>query len=132
MIVIRPDTVRFGDEHWDNILRITIDRSAAQTIHAHDETGPYATLVDIPRQRITITVTQEIIAENLQSPIPSQLALLRINTGSGSDTGNKRIQCQCVVESVTNKVSDYGANRVISLLAQSDAADQDPIEITPN
>ncbi|MAO21618.1 MAG: hypothetical protein CMJ35_00225 [Phycisphaerae bacterium] len=129
MIVLRPDEVRFDGAVWGGVVRVSIDRLSARTIEGYDEEGAYATLVDVARQRIVVRVTQEIEGSDLDAPVPGSLGELVLIAGSGSEIGRKRVSCDCVVESVLNKVSDYGATRSIVLIAQSDAGDADPVEV---
>jgi len=130
VIVLRPDEVKFEGSVWGGVVRVSIDRASSRTIEGYDETGAYATLVDVAKQRVTLRVTQEIEGEDLSSPIPGELGELVLIAGSGSEAGRKRVRCECVVESVSNKISDYGATRSITLIAQSDAGDEDPVQVS--
>src|SRR6056297_2580314 len=104
MIVLRPDEVVFDGKPWGGVVRVSIDRLSARTIEGYDEAGAYATLVDVARQRIVIRVTQEIEGDDLDSPTPGELGELVLVAGSGSDAGRRRVRCDCVVESVQNKI----------------------------
>ena len=130
MIVLRPDRVEFDGEDWDGVVRVAIDRVSVRTIEGYDETGQYATLVDVARQRVVVRLTQEIDAEQLEMPIPGEQGELRLTGLSGSDVGTQRVSCACVVESVQNKISDYGATRTITLIAQSSSGDVDPVAVS--
>ena len=130
MIVLRPDRVEFEYQVWDGVVRVAVDRASVRTIEEYDELGPYASFVDISRQRVLIRVTQEIVADDLEAPIPGERGQLELFAGSGSDSERRRVRCECVVESVQNKISEYGATRSIVLLAQSDAGNVDPVEIS--
>lgn len=130
MIILRPDQVRFDNAAWNAVVRVAFDRLAARTIEEYDDTGPHPTLVDIPRQRTVVRVTQEIEADDLDAPTPAQIGELELIASAGSDAAPKRIRCTCVVESVQNRITDFGATRNITLIAQSDAGDQDPVNIT--
>ena len=129
MIVLRPDQVEFDGKSWEGVVRVAIDRMSARTIEGYDETGRYATLVDVAKQRVVVRVTQEIDSEQLEMPIPGELGELELTGLSGSDVRTHRLKCVCVVESVQNKISDYGATRTITLLAQSTSGEVDPIEV---
>ena len=129
MIVLRPDEVKFDAQTWGGVVRVSFDRMSARTIEGYDEAGAYATLVDVARQRIVVRVTQEIEGDDIEAPIPGTLGELVLITGSGSDLGRRRVACDCVVESVLNKISDYGATRSVTLIAQSGAGDQDPVQV---
>lgn len=130
MIVLRPDRVEFDGGAWDGVVRVAIDRVSARTIEGYDESGSYATLVDVARQRVVIRVTQEIVGDDLEAPIPGQMGELELIAGNGTELDRRRVRCDCVIESVQNKISEYGATRSIVLIAQSDSGENDPVRIT--
>lgn len=130
MIVLRPDRVEFDDVAWGGVVRVAIDRVSARTIEGYDESGSYATLVDVARQRVVIRVTQEIVGDDLEAPIPGQVGELELIAGNGTEHDRRRVRCDCVIESVQNKISEYGATRSIVLIAQSDSGENDPVRIT--
>ncbi len=130
MIVLRPDRVEFDDVAWGGVVRVAIDRVSARTIEGYDESGSYATLVDVARQRVVIRVTQEIVGDDLEAPIPGQMGELELIAGNGTEHDRRRVRCDCVIESVQNKISEYGATRSIVLIAQSDSGENDPVRIT--
>jgi hypothetical protein len=130
MIVLRPDRVEFDGYAWDGVVRVAIDRVSARTIEGYDESGSYATLVDVARQRVVIRVTQEIVGDDLEAPIPGQMGELEMIAGNGTELDRRRVRCDCVIESVQNKISEYGATRSIVLIAQSDSGENDPVRIT--
>lgn len=130
MIVLRPDRVEFDDVAWGGVVRVAIDRVSARTIEGYDESGSYATLVDVARQRVVIRVTQEIVGDDLEAPIPGQMGELEMIAGNGTELDRRRVRCDCVIESVQNKISEYGATRSIVLIAQSDSGENDPVRIT--
>lgn len=130
MIVLRPDRVDFDGGVWDGVVRVAIDRVSARTIEGYDEEGSYATHVDVVRQRVVIRVTQEIVGDDLEAPIPGQMGELEMIAGNGTELDRRRVRCDCVIESVHNKISDYGATRSIVMIAQSDSGETDPVRIT--
>ncbi len=129
MIVLRPDEVRFDGVALGGVVRVSIDRVSVRTIEGYGEDGAYATLVDVARQRVVVRVTQEIEGDDLDALIVGALGQLELIAGAGSDLGRRRVRCDCVVESVLSRMSDYGATRSITLIAQSDAGDEDPVEV---
>jgi len=130
MIVLRPDRVQFDGGAWNGVVRVAIDRLSARTIEGYDETGSFATHVDVARQRVLIRVTQEIEGDDLEAPIPGRLGELELMAGNGTENDRRRLRCDCVIESVQNKISDYGATRSIVLIAQSESGVTDPVRIT--
>ena len=130
MIVLRPDQVKFDGGVWNGVVRVAVDRLSARTIEEYDESGSYATLVDVVRQRVVIRVTQEIEGDDLDIPMPGAFGEFEIIAGNGTELDRKRVRCDCVIESVQNKISEYGATRSIVLIAQSDSGENDPVRIT--
>lgn len=130
MIVLRPDEVRFGSQTWTGVIRVAIDRTAASAIEQWDAHGPHSVYADVARQRVLIRITQEIRADDLAAPIPGAMQQLSLTAAAGSDANRQRLTVNAVVESVQNKITDFGATRTIALLAVSDRGDEDPITIT--
>ena len=130
MIVLRPDEVRFGGAVWEKVARVTIDRLSVGTVDDWDELGPHLSFVDVGKQRAVIRVSQEIEGDDLDGPIPGDLSLLSFYTSNGTDVDRRRVYCDAVVESVMNRVSDYGSSRVITLIAVSSDGSVDPITVS--
>jgi len=130
MIVLRPDQVQFGNQTWPAVLRVTVDRLAARTIEDYDETGPHLVFADVTRRKAVIRITQEITADELDDPPLGQVEQLTLIAGTGSDANRRRLTADAMVESVTSKVTDFGASRTITLTAVSPDAESDPITIT--
>lgn len=130
MIVLRPDEVRFGGETWGKVARVTIDRLSMGTVDEWDELGAHLVFVDVAKQRAVIRVSQEIEGDDFGGPIPGELALFSFYGSTGSDADRRRVYCDAVVESVLNKVSDYGSSRVITLIAVSSDGSVDPITVS--
>ncbi len=130
MIVLRPDEVRFGDAVWAKVARVSVDRLSSQTIDEFDELGPHLVFVDVGRQRAVIRVSQEIDGSDFGGPIPGELEELSFVGSAGSDADRVRVRVDAVVESVLNKVSDYGSTRVITLIGVSSDGSVDPIRVS--
>lgn len=130
MIVLRPDEVRFGGSLWEGVARVSVDRLSVSTVDEWDEIGPHLVFVDVAKQRAVIRVSQEISGDDFSGPIPGELALFSFYGSSGSDADRRRVYTDAVVESVLNKVSDYGSSRVITLIAVSNNGSVDPITVS--
>ncbi len=130
MIVLRPDVVRFGDVVWEKVARVSVDRLSSQTIDEFDDLGPHVVFVDVGRQRAVIRVSQEIDGDDFGGPIPGELEELSFVGSAGSDADRVKVKADAVVESVLNKVSDYGSTRVITLIAVSSDGSVDPITVS--
>lgn len=129
MVVLRPDEVKFGSSVWAKVARVSIDRLSSQTIDEWDDLGSHLVFVDVARQRAVIRVTQEIDGDDFDGPTPGEFGVFEFVSSNGSDVGRRVIRADAVVESVLNKVSDYGSTRVITLIAVSDDGSKDPIAV---
>jgi hypothetical protein len=130
MIVLRPGEVKFGSDDWDNVARVSVDRLSSQTIDEWDDLGPNLVFVDVVRRRAVIRVSQEIVGDDLSSPIPGDLGVFSFVGSAGSDVGERKVEANAVVESVLSKVSDFGSTRVITLIAVSSDGSVDPITVS--
>lgn len=130
MIVLRPDEVKFGSKVWANVARVSVDRLSSRTIDEWDDLGPHLVFADVARQWAVIRVTQEIEGDDLDGPSLGGLDEFSFVGSAGTDAGRVRVEADAVVESVLNKVSDYGSTRVITLIAVSSDGSVDPIRVS--
>ena len=132
MLLLNPRTVRFGSAIWDNIAAIAIDRAAHKTIEDWSEGGPYATLADVPEQKVRITIAQDLARDDISAPRPGDAATLTFYTAPAlADSGRKKVSTTAVVLSVQHELSlKKGAIRTITLAAVSADGAADPITIT--
>lgn len=130
MLVLRPRAVSFAGAAWPGVERLAIDRLAARTVREWSGDGPYPTLVDVPEQFVRVRVVQALDASALASPRPGDLGTLRVEVSPGADEGRRLVRVACVVESVTHEVSGARAVRVVTLIAQSQDGDDDPVVVT--
>ena len=129
MIVLRPDEVQFGADVWERVARVTIDRLSMGTVDQWDELGSHLVFVDVSKQRAVVRISQEIEGDELDGPTLGEKNLLSFYTSNGTDVDRQRVHCYAVVESVMNKVSDYGSTRVITLIAVSSDGSIDPVTV---
>jgi len=130
MIVLEPDEVKFGSDVWSGVARVTVDRVSMGTVDEWDDLGSHLVFVDVARQRAVIRVTQEIDGDDFGGPVPGEKESFSFTSSSGTDADRRRVACDVVVESVMNKVSDYGSSRVITLIAVSGDGVDDPILVS--
>ncbi len=129
MVVLRPDQVRFGDDRWDGVTRISIDRFGMRVIEEWGDEGVYASFVDVARVRVKVRVVQEFEAGDLEGPMPGAMEELRIYVSSGTDAGRKIVRMDAVVESVSYSAGGSRSERVISLVCVSDDGIVDPVDV---
>ena len=130
MIVLRPSDVRFGSKIWENVARVSVDRVSVSSASEWDDLGPHLVFADVVRQRAVIRVTQEIEGDDFDGLVLGELDEFSFVGSSGTDAGRVRVEADVVVESVLNKVSDFGSSRVITLVAVSSDGSVDPIRVT--
>jgi len=130
VVILRPNQVAFGTAVWPRVERVTIDRLAARTVREWSDDGPNLVFADVPERLVRARVWQSLDQTTLGAPLPGALAEVRIELSPGADEGRRLVRFDAVVESVTHEVSQSRTVRVISLLAVSDAGDEDPITIT--
>jgi len=132
MLLLTPRLVRFGPATWDNIITVAIDRLAHRTVEDWSDAGPYATLADVPEQKVRILIDQEIGRDDLGPPIPGDQATLTFFTApAAADSSRKQLSATAVVLSVAHSLSlKRGALRTITLAAVSPDGSTDPITIT--
>lgn len=132
MLLLNPRTVRFGAAVWDNIAAAVIDRAPHKTTEAWSDLGPYATLADVPEQRVRISLTQELTRDDVGSPRPGDQGTLTLCTSPAlADAGRKKVSCTAVVLAVVLELSlKKGAVRTIQLAAISPDGATDPITVT--
>jgi len=115
---------------WGDVTRVSIDRLAVQTVDEWDDLGSNLVFVDVVRHRALIRVSQEIEGDDFDGPIPGDMDVFSFVSSAGSDAGLKTVSASAVVESVLNKISDFGSTRVITLIAVSSDGSVDPISVS--
>ena len=76
-----------------------------------------------------IRVVQEFETDDLQTPMPGELAELEFDVSAGSDAERKRVSVDAVVESVPYSASGSRSERVISLVGLSSDGAVDPVRV---
>lgn len=132
MLILNPRSVTFGSVEWEGVVAVTIDRAAHKTVEDFGDLGPYATLVDVPEQRVRIGIVQEVSRDDLNVPRPGEAATLTLFTSpAASDAGRRKLSCAAVVLDVNHEVSiKKGAIRKVTLAAVSSDGAADPVEVS--
>ncbi len=132
MLVLNPRQVKFGNTVWDDVVLVAVDRAASRVVEEWSDLGPYAAFGDVPEQRITIRVVQELARDDLDGPGPGDLAELTLHTSPGwSDGGRRKLAARAMVTRVEHEVSlKRGAVRTVTLLAISEDGAEDPVAVT--
>lgn len=131
MLLLNPESVKFGSSLWTDVTGVVIDRAAERLAAEWSDMGPYAVLVDVPEQRVTVRVTRRLVRDTPSSPVPSDAAELTVCTSPGAgDARRRRIRIQCVVTGVTHDMKDQrSATQTITLLAVSSDGAANPVTV---
>ncbi len=131
MLLFNPKTVRFGDSTWDGVRSVAIARRAERLVEEWSDDGPYCVLADVPEQRVSIAITQELAGEDLRAPKPGEAGALAFHASpAAGDAGRIRVRTHAVVTSIDYEVSHrHGARRTVTLLAITHDGALDPITI---
>lgn len=132
MLVLNPQIVRFGSAAWEGVVAVVVDRAAQRLIEEWDDAGPYATLVDVPEQRVRVRVVQEVARDEVHVPRPGDLGTLVFYTApAGSEAGRRKVSVLAVVIGVEHEVSRRrGALRTVTLAGVSATGAADPITVS--
>lgn len=132
MLLLNPRVVKFGGVVWESVAAVAVDRRAQKTVEEWSDLGPYATLADVPEQRVRITVLQELTREEVGSPRPGESGVVSFFTSPGdADAGRRKVSATAVVLDVSHELSlKKGAVRTITLAAVSADGAADPITIS--
>lgn len=133
MLSLLPTQVSFAAQSWPRITSIAIDRTAARQVVEWSDAGPHAVFVDVPEQRIDISVTQDLTDDGaFDAPRPAQAGIFEFTTApGGSDARRVRVSMQAVILSITHDHTPKKFTRTIRLLATAATGATDPITTIP-
>jgi hypothetical protein len=131
VLIIDPRAVSFGASAWDGVTSVSIARRAARSFEAYGGTGPHVVLADVPEQRVEVTVVQELLSDDMDTPVPGWTGELSFETAlNGSQAGRNRVSMQAVVMGVRYSASrKSGSVRTVELLAVSADGAADPVSV---
>jgi hypothetical protein len=133
MLLLNPRRVTFADETWEDVVAVSIDRAAAEEALEWGDLGPHVVFADVPRQRVTIRVVQELSRDDLGAPRPAEEGEISFFTSPAtSDAWRRKVSARAVVMSVSHEVSLRRAStRTVTLVAVSEDGSADPVSVTP-
>ena len=131
MLVVDPREVVFGTAAWSGVTSVAVARRAAKSFAEYGASGPHVVLADVPEQRVEVTVVQELASDDMDAPLPGEMAALSCQTAlNGSQAGRKVGSMDAVVLDVRYGVSRRsGAVRTVELLAGSGDGASDPVTV---
>lgn len=131
MLLLNPETVKFGSATWQDVFAVLVDRAAERSTLEWSDTGPYAVFADVPEQRITVRVSRRILRDVAFTPRPGESAELVVYASpTAGDASRRRVRTTCVVTHVAHELSSQrGAVQTVTLVAISADGASDPIAI---
>ncbi|MBL8765354.1 MAG: hypothetical protein JNM07_13925 [Phycisphaerae bacterium] len=132
MLALNPTVVRFGDQVWEDVTALAIDRAAERAVEHWGDLGPHAVLVDVPEQRVTIRVVRRVTRDEPADVRPGAAAdFVAYTAPAGSDAARRKISAAAVAVSCRTELSERsGATRTIELVAVSSDGAQDPVTVS--
>lgn len=131
MLMIQPESVKFGASVWPDVMAVLVDRIATEPVVEWSDMGPHAVFVDTPRQRVVVKVTRRLAQDAAFTPRPGESAeLVVFMAATAADASRRRVRMTCVVQQVTHDVANQrGASQVVTLVAISSDGVIDPIVV---
>ncbi len=131
MFFLNPGKVTFGSVVWPGVSSVAVGRGAARSVVEFGDAGPHAVLADVPAQRVVVTVVQDLLGDDLDSPVPGDAGTLEFETAPNrGDAGRKRVTASVVVLSVSYRVAGRnGSARTVEFVAVSGDGVTDPVAV---
>lgn len=132
MLVLNPRRVRFGAAVWEEVTAVAVDRSAEREVVEWGDLGPYTIFADVPEQRVTVKVVQEVMRGGIEAPRPGEEGeLVFFTSPAATEAGRQRVSVQAVVTDVEHELSlRGGAVRTVTLVGVSADGVTDPVTVT--
>lgn len=132
MLLLNPRRVSFGGASWERVTSVAIEPEAVRGITEWGDDGPHVVHADVPEQRVTVTVTQELLGEDMDTPTPGEQETLSFVTARNSSGSRERaVSLIGVIQGVKYRVSKQsGSSRVIELIAVSTDGSADPVDVS--
>ena len=131
MLFLFPKEAGFGSATWSNVTSVAIERKAEKSFLEFADGGSHVVLADVPEQRVSVTVIQELLSDDMDEPSPGEQGLLSFETApNASGAGRKRVSMTAVVLGVDYQVSrKAGSVRRVDLVAVSADGVADPVGV---
>lgn len=130
MVILNPTTARLGGMLLEGVTLVVVDRSASREAVEWSDQGPHVVFADMPEQRVTIRVVQDVPRGGITVPRPGEAAELSLVTqGEGDDHSRVRVWASVVVLRVTHALKESGLTRTIEMIAVSGDGASDPVGV---
>ncbi|XVJ58421.1 MAG: hypothetical protein HEQ23_03080 [Tepidisphaera sp.] len=138
MLMLMPRSVKFGATTIESVTAVAIDRAPDKLIADRGDGGPHITFADVPEQRVTVSVRQHLIREDVTDLKPGASGTLAVWTApAASETARRKLSGVAVLlssetelRSGASAASGVVATRVLRFLMVSADGAADAITIT--
>lgn len=129
MIVLSPREVSLLGLTLGGVESVAVSRRARKLVEEWSDIGPYCVLVDVPEQRVEVTLRRVITADESWSPTPGQAGLLTLRVAASAASPRARtLSAAVVVTAVEHDAGPAGGVRQrIEMAAVSATGFQDPV-----
>ncbi len=130
MLVLNPQRVKFDGHEWAQVESIAIDRLAQKLVQEWSDDGAFAVFVDVPEQRVRVSMVQMLDEGTLEALVPGMSGDLVFEAArSGSDAGRFEISISVVIGEVRHEVSRGRGVRTLVAWGASSSGDTDPVMV---
>jgi hypothetical protein len=139
MLLLEPQSVRFGSVSFESVQFIALDRNASRLVIERGDDGGLPIFADAPEELIAIRVVQQITSQELTMLRCGTLETLSwVTAASASDARRARMSTTAVLRQVRHEFpgarpSSRGAGtitRTLSFVAISPDGHSEPVAIT--
>lgn len=135
MLFLNPHHVALNDLILDHVEAIAISRKADRLVIDYSDGGAFPVFADVPEQRITITITRDLIHKDniADAAVPGAAFDLTFTTSpNASDAGARAFDIPVVITGAEHALTRTGrALQTITALAISDDGETDPVAPAP-
>lgn len=131
MLVLNPKRVEFAGAVWGNVASVEVNRFGEKVAVEYGDLGPHAVFCDVPEQKVTVKVVQELLSDDVDEPKPGETGELSFQTAANSSgAGRREATLTGVVTGVQYSLSVRGgAQRTVWLTAVSGDGVADPVTV---
>lgn len=131
MLMLNPQSVRFGAARWDDVAAVLVNRAAARLTIEWSDMGPHIVFADVPEERVTIRVTRRLVRGTTFTPRPGDAAeLVAYTAPTAGEASRRRVRIGAVVTDVSHEVSTrHGGVQTVTLVGISTNGAADPVVI---
>lgn len=129
MIYLTPKRVTLGAVELTHVASITLDRTPDLVNVEHSDLGPHVAFVDVPQQRVTITIVRTPVADEAGTIKPGHSATLTFKSApSPASPTARQVSAGVVVTSIEHDyITKGGLRQTISCIGVSTDSIADPV-----